>query len=82
MPKQGEVRKGLPSISHVARRSFSETTEEDFTLISRFYAAAESSKQPLYRRQALVPLLNNWSGEVDKARAWAATALDPEFDKF
>lgn len=44
--------------------------EDDLCLVERWFAAPEDPDRPLWRRTALQTLLNNWSGEVDKARMW------------
>jgi hypothetical protein len=41
--------------------------EEDFALIERYYLA-EIPKDRNYRRRELQTLLNNWNGELDRAR--------------
>lgn len=55
------------------------TPEEDWRLLERFYAAKESPGNILYRRKDLATLINNWAGEIDKARKWAATEIDSKF---
>lgn len=47
------------------------TSEADWLLLERFYTAKDSKEFPLYRRQNLSTLLNNWNGEIEKARKWA-----------
>lgn len=37
----------------------------------RIYYGAKISREMDYRRRELLTLLNNWPGEIDKARAWA-----------
>jgi len=46
---------------------------EDFALIERYYTTAEFRQGEDYRRRDLLTLLNNWPGEVDRARAWNLT---------
>ena len=57
-----------------AFKALSPIDSEDFDLIERFYSAEEDPKSPLYRRQSLLTLLNNWAGEIDRARRWAKAA--------
>jgi hypothetical protein len=53
-------------------RALSETVqEEDLTLVERYYKAnwpPRTNKNHL--RHDLATLINNWSGEVDRARIW------------
>lgn len=44
---------------------------EEVSIVEAFYKAPERDKEPLFRRTGMLALLNNWNGEVDKARAWA-----------
>jgi hypothetical protein len=46
--------------------------EAEWALLESFYAAKESGDQKLFRRTTLAVLLNNLSGEIDKARKWAS----------
>ncbi len=45
------------------------TTESDWITLERFYALPQSET---YTRKDLATLLNNWNGEVDRAKAWDA----------
>jgi hypothetical protein len=45
------------------------TSEEDWQLMERFYAAPQPET---YARKDLATLVNNWNGELDRARAWSA----------
>lgn len=56
-----------------ARTAIEATPDDDMELVVKFYAAPESKLKPLYRRTSLATLINNWSGEIDKARKWYAT---------
>lgn len=47
----------------------SRTTPEDIDLLEQFYQAAMPEDKD-WRRRDLVTLLNNWNGEIDKARRW------------
>lgn len=48
--------------------------EDDFNeqvqVMRRFYRAPSTPANPIFRRTSLLVLLNNWTGELDKARAW------------
>lgn len=46
-----------------------EPVEEDLLLLEDFYNALIAPEED-HRRTALLTLLNNWNGEVDKARIW------------
>ena len=46
-----------------------EPSEEDMALLENFYNAVIDADQD-HRRTALLTLLNNWNGEVDKSRAY------------
>jgi len=52
--------------------SIESASPDDLATLEKFYAAKESKDNPLYRRTSLATLLNNWSGEMDKARTWMA----------
>jgi uncharacterized protein YdaU (DUF1376 family) len=41
--------------------------------MEQFYLAEETEGQPLHRRTSLPTLINNWLGELDKARKYART---------
>ena len=43
------------------------TTEQDWKLLEAFYAAPQSET---YSRKDLATLVNNWNGEIDRAKAW------------
>jgi hypothetical protein len=45
------------------------TTEEDWLLLEAFYAAPQIET---FSRKDLGTLINNWNGEVDRAKAWKA----------
>jgi hypothetical protein len=53
-----------------ARAVVEATTPDEWAALEAFYAADESTERKLYRRKNLATLLNNWSGEIAKARAW------------
>lgn len=46
---------------------------EEVELVEEFYLAKETPGNPLFRRTSLLTHLNNWQGEVDKARSWKGT---------
>jgi hypothetical protein len=46
---------------------------DDLSLIEDFYNAIETPSQELYRRTSMLTLLNNWNGEVDKAKKWKSS---------
>jgi hypothetical protein len=50
------------------RSAIEASTPEDWQVLEAFYAFEETSRHVVYRRQDLATLLNNWSGEIDKAR--------------
>ncbi len=43
--------------------------EDDLSLVERYYSARFPAEKD-YRRRDLLTLLNNWTGEVDRSRAW------------
>jgi len=45
------------------------TTEADWLLLEKFYAAPQSET---FTRKDLATLVNNWNGEIDRAKAWKA----------
>lgn len=47
------------------------TTDEDFALLDRYYSATIPQGSD-YRRRDVVTLLNNWAGEIDRARKFGA----------
>ncbi len=82
-PEKGELqlraerlmhRKVETPLTEKERRAFAKnkdaiksTTDADWLLLERFYAAPQSQT---YARKDLVTLVNNWNGEIDRARAW------------
>lgn len=50
-----------------AYRAIQPVDEEDLTILERYYAAKIPENKD-YRRKELLTLLNNWNGEVDRAR--------------
>ena len=44
------------------------TTEDEWTLLEAFYAAPQDKT---YARKSLATTLNNWAGEISRAREWA-----------
>jgi len=55
-----------------ARAGIESTSQEDFELLEAYYAEKEDKDAPLYRRKNLETLLNNFAGEIDRARQWQA----------
>jgi len=53
-----------------ALRKIGEPTEEELAMIERFYSADLPSETD-YRRTTMQILLNNWTGELDKARLYS-----------
>jgi len=47
------------------------TTDDEFKVLDRYYSANIPISSD-YRRRDVVTLLNNWSGEIDRARKWSA----------
>ena len=54
------------------RATIDATTPEDWAALEAFYAFKETERHVVYRRQDLATLLNNWAGEIDKARDFRA----------
>lgn len=50
-----------------AKQAILSTTEEDWLFLERFYAAPQAET---YARKGFAQLLNNWNGEITKAREW------------
>lgn len=50
------------------------TPEADWALLEAFYKAPQSET---YTRTSLATLLNNWNGEIDRARTWADAKHEP-----
>lgn len=48
------------------------THEDDWKALEAFYAFRDTDRHTVYRRRDLATLLNNWTGEIDKARDFAA----------
>lgn len=62
-PSEARAYKGaLPAIKAM--------TEEDWQILEAFYQAPQ---QKTFARKDMGALLNNWNGEVDKAKEWAKT---------
>jgi hypothetical protein len=50
---------------------YKDLDQEDLAAVDAYYSASiDQSKD--YRRRDVVTLLNNWAGEVDRARRWAS----------
>ena len=49
------------------RAAIEATNEDDWKLLERFYAAPQTET---YARKDLATLLNNWNGEIDRAKKW------------
>jgi hypothetical protein len=58
-----------------ALKAIQPVAQEDFELIQRYYTATHP-KDKDYRRKDLLTLLNNWNGEVDRARAFISESGD------
>ena len=50
-----------------SRAAIEATTEDDWLALESFYLAPQSET---YARKALAQLVNNWNGEIDRAKAW------------
>lgn len=50
-----------------AEKIVAETPESDLLLLGEFYSAPQLET---YSRKTLATLLNNWNGEMEKARSW------------
>jgi hypothetical protein len=46
-------------------------SEAELNGMEAFYVADEDPSDPLFRRTAIITLLNNWPSELDKARNYA-----------
>lgn len=63
-PGEGKAyRRALPAIEA--------TTPEDWTALEAFYAAPQPET---FARKDLPALLNNWNGEIDRAKTWFAAS--------
>ena len=49
------------------RAAIESTTDHEWAIMQAFYTAPQKET---YARKDLAALLNNWTGEIDKARAW------------
>lgn len=54
------------------RGAIEATTETGWAALEAFYAYKPAEHEVVYRRQDLATLLNNWTGEIDKAHAFRA----------
>lgn len=54
------------------RAAIEATTDAEWAALEAFYAFRETDHEVVYRRRDFATLLNNWTGEVDKARAFQA----------
>lgn len=62
----------------LASAAIAGTTEPEWQTLEAYYAAELPSRDDI-RRRDLATLLNNWSGELTRAEAWAArTGFHPE----
>ncbi len=59
-----------------ALRAISPIDREDMEVVEAYYLAERSSPDSICRKDVCT-LLNNWPGEVDRARAWAAKRRGP-----
>jgi len=67
-------RKPETPLTEKERRAFAKnraaiigTSEEDWLVLEAFYAAPQAQT---YARKDLLTLVNNWNGEIDRAKAW------------
>lgn len=51
------------------REVLKSTGEDDWRVLEQFYAAPQSET---FSRKDLATLVNNWNGEIDRAKAWCA----------
>lgn len=60
-----------------SRAAIEATTEDEWIALEKFYSAPQ---QETFHRTDLGTLLNNWNGEIDRAKAWLAnpTARKPK----
>jgi hypothetical protein len=54
------------------------TTEEEWQTLEAFYKASQSET---YSRKDLATLVNNWNGEIDRAKAWHSRQTEPQTTK-
>lgn len=52
------------------------TAEEDLKILGAYYSASIPSKED-FRRRDLETLLNNWTGEIDRAKRWKPVNQGP-----
>lgn len=73
--------KEIRAYKQVAKTSL-ELLEDELSLIERYYVSErKKGDKGIYRRD-LLTLLNNWNGEVDRARAWHTTKMRQDYDRF
>lgn len=60
-----------------ARAAIRATSEADWLVLEEFYRAPQTET---FARKDLKTLLNNWTGEIDRARVWAKNKTGPSND--
>jgi len=60
-----------------ALEQIGEIDSEDFATLERYYTA-KIPQADNFRRRDVMTLLNNWSGEIDRARNYLSTPRHPE----
>lgn len=58
----------LPEKKKLREIAKSDPTEEELALLNAYY----TTEAKTFRRLDVITLLNNWNGEIDRARAWKA----------
>lgn len=53
------------------------TTEDDWKALQDFYASPQSET---FSRKDLATLVNNWNGEIDRAKAWNTRRTTPQIE--
>lgn len=58
----------------------SDTPEDELTLLEKYYTA-EINQNSDYRRKNIETLLNNWAGEIDRARKFTTQSNGPDYSE-
>jgi hypothetical protein len=66
-PETAWAPKEIKALHHVEKLK---TPPEDLGLLESYYTAVMPDPDRDYRRRDIATLLNNWPGEIDRARAW------------
>lgn len=63
----------------IAKPIVENTLEADWLLLEAYYAAPQ---EETYRRKNYATLLNNWNGEIDRAKSWKQKKVNSNVPKF